>query len=156
MYARKWLLLLCVLCVDDITLPQLTQEPELLQDVYSTPAIWCLLSTLCVAPWSVYTRGAWAAPGLIWTTGAGAVPGGADITETWAAHGRVYTQGLELHMDVSTLQRPLQHLDLSMPQGPQLHLLDLSGQQKPVLLLDLSTLQRHFAALGNAYTLGTD
>ncbi len=56
-----------------------------------TPVLWCLLSTLCVAPWRVYTRGTWAAPGLVWTTGAGAAPGGAEIT------GRV-----ELQMDVST------------------------------------------------------
>ncbi len=66
----------------------------------------------CVAPWLVYTLS------CTWTykdKGAGAAPGGADITETWAAHGR------------STLQRLLQHLDLSMPQGPQLHL-NLSGQ----------------------------
>ncbi len=71
-------------------------------------------------------------------------------------------QGLELHLDMSTmrrpvlildvtqqgpelqldflLQRPVLHLDLATPKGPELHL-DLVGRQELVLLLDMSTLQ---------------
>jgi hypothetical protein len=57
--------------------------------------------------------------------------------------------GSELHLDVSTLQRPVLHLDMSTPHGPELHL-DLCGQHEPCrpiymhgseLLLGVSTLQ---------------
>ncbi len=55
----------------------------------------------------------WAASGLVWITGAGAAPFSAYTTETWSAHGlATHTQKPELHLDVSTLQRPLQLLDV--------------------------------------------
>jgi hypothetical protein len=49
-------------------------------------------------------------------------------------------QGPELHLDMSTIQRPVLLLDVSTvtPQGLELHL-DLSLLQRPVLHLDLST-----------------
>jgi hypothetical protein len=74
-------------------------------------------------------------------------------TESCAAPGRVYAIGARLHLDLSTLARPLLHLDVSTLQRPVLLLdvsthkslaelhLAVSGQQKPLLLLDVSTVQ---------------
>ncbi len=51
-----------------------------------------------------------------------------DHRETWAVHLCVFTQGLQLHLGVSTLQRPPQHLGVSTQQGPELHI-DMSGNR---------------------------
>ncbi len=45
-------------------------------------------------------------------------------------------QGPELHLGVSTVQRPVLLLEGSTPQGPELHL-DVSTVQKSVLLLEV-------------------
>ncbi len=50
------------------------------------------------------------------------------------------TQGPELHLDVSALQRLVLLLEMSTPQGPELHL-DVSVLQRSVLLLEVSTTQ---------------
>ncbi len=79
--------------IEDMTklLPQVAQEPEL--NLYCN--VYCLhYRGLCCTLKCLHQKGL----SCTWT-------GGAEITETWAAHGRDYTQGLELHLDVSTLQR---------------------------------------------------
>ncbi len=55
-------------------------------------------------------HGAEVAPGLVYTT------------EACAASGRVYTQGLELHLDLVGQQEPVLLLDVSTLQGRELHL----------------------------------
>jgi hypothetical protein len=62
-------------------------------------------------------------------------------------HQEVLTpQGSELHLNTSTLKRPVPLLEVFVTsrrvsaQGPELHL-DLVGQQELVLLWDVSTLQ---------------
>jgi hypothetical protein len=64
----------------------------------------------------------------VWRTGACA---GLDMSI-------LHNIGPELHLHLSTLQRPLLHLGVFTPQGPKLHL-DLYGQKEPVLTLDVST-----------------
>jgi hypothetical protein len=48
----------------------------------------------------------------------------------------------ELHLDVSSLQRPVlhMHMDMSTSQRSELH---LPGQQEPVLLLEVSIPHGH-------------
>ncbi len=81
--------------------------------VGTTTPVVSTLSDVFVAPGCVHTTVAWAAPGLAYTT------------ETWAVNVCVYTQEPELHLAVSTLQRPLQQRDVSIQHVPELHL-DLS------------------------------
>ncbi len=50
------------------------------------------------------------------------------------------TQGPELHLDMSALQRLVLLLEVSTTQGPELHL-DLSALQRLVLLPEVSTTQ---------------
>jgi hypothetical protein len=61
-------------------------------------------------------------------------------TEACAAPGGVYTQGPELQLDVSALQRYVLLLVMSTLQGPDLHL-NVSVLQRLVLLLKVSTPQ---------------
>jgi hypothetical protein len=78
---------------------------------------------------------------------------GVYTTEACTSQEMSTLQGLELHLDVSilkrpvllpdvsTLQRTVLHLDVSTLQRPELHL-DVSTLQRPVLLLEMLTLQR--------------
>ena len=61
-------------------------------------------------------------------------------SEACAAPEGVYTTGVELHLNVSALQRLVLLLEVSTPKGPELHL-KVSALQRPVLLLEVSTLQ---------------
>ncbi len=72
--------------------------------------------------------------------------------EACAAQGGVYTTGPKLHLDLSSLQRPLLLPEVRTPQGPELYLymsilqrpellLEVFTPQGPELHLDLSTLQ---------------
>ncbi len=72
--------------------------------------------------------------------GAFAVSERVFTTEACAAPGGVYTQGPELQLDVSKLQRYVLLLVMSTPQGPELHL-NVSVLQRLVLLLRVSTPQ---------------
>ena len=74
--------------------------------------------------------------------GAFAVSERVFTTEACAAPGGVYTQtqGPELQLDVSALQRSVLLLKMSTLQGRELHL-DVYAQQRSVLLLEVSTQQ---------------
>ncbi len=72
--------------------------------------------------------------------GAFAVSERVFTTEACDAPGGVYTQGPELQLDVSALQRPVLLLEVSTPQELELHL-NVSAQQRLVLLLKVSTPQ---------------
>ncbi len=59
--------------------------------------------------------------------------------EACAAPEGVYTQGSELHLEVSALQRYVLLLEMSTAQqGPELHM-NVSALQRLVLLLEVST-----------------
>ncbi len=67
-------------------------------------------------------------------------------------------QGPELHLDVSTLQRPVLHLEVSTPQPLKLHL-DLSTLQRCVQHREVTTSgcvynTESCAAAGGIYTAG--
>ena len=72
--------------------------------------------------------------------GAFAVSERVFTTEACAAPGGEYTQGPELQLDVSALQRPVLLLEVSTLQELELHL-NVSAQQRLVLLLKVSTLR---------------
>jgi hypothetical protein len=72
--------------------------------------------------------------------GAFAVSERVFTTEACAAPGGEYTQGPELQLDVSALQRPMLLLEVFTPPGLELHL-NVSAQQRLVLLLKVSTPQ---------------